>query len=489
VDPVKRNHAVAVALALAAVLLAVVVVRARRPKGPATAPVSKVVKIEVAESPPEPSVWVDVHAPAKAWGALRKNGWVQRALAEPLGQGFAAGWTAFLSTSGKDLGGAFEGQVLDLVVGRLLADPFRVVTYAGADATGTPALVVANPTAEAKAAFDLMESVARSGTFEAVRCPGPKPAENAPAPAPISVSRWLVAEHALYGARVADRLVLARHPMAVVQALCALPPDVPRAEGIDVSISFARTGLGREAQLFAALLGVGPTPRLAFGIEGEGLVPRGILGALDAPGRLDGVAPSDTLLKLVPADTGVLLLASLRLPAPLDRKALAKHLDGKWTGATEPRTLAVLWNPGGERDRVPEVAVLWPERDRRFLDDAFSGPNELLRRRACGHEVLASTAALADAAERSCRGRQPSLLDAAPPVVAGVRAPVSVGLGFNVGGLLSRLVADAWRAERGEKGALAPEVEAARRLLEELPYLGLRGVAKGDALVPGGFKS
>lgn len=484
----KKNQAVAAAVALAAVVIAVVAVNARR-KGTAPVKESATVKLQVAETPPEPSVWVDVHAPRKAWEALRRNGWLQRALAEPLGEGFTAGWSAFLSTNGKDMGGAFEGKVLDLVAGRLLAEPFRVVTFAGRDATGAPAVVVAAPSAEAKGAFELMETVAHSGTFEAPRCPGPELAPGAPPPPPITVSRWLVAEHALYAALQADRLVLARHPMAVVQALCALPPDVPAAEGIDLSVSFARTGLGREAQLFAALLGVGPAPRLAFAVEGDAIVPKGILGALDAPGRLEGAAPTEPLLKLLPADAGVVLLASLRLPEPLDRKTLSAHLAGSWTGATRPRTLGVVWNPRGDRERAHEVAVLWPDGDRTLLDDAFSGPNELVRRRACGHEILASTGELAVALERSCQGRAPSILSAAPPVLAGLRAPLSVGLGVNVGGVLSRLVADAWRAERGEKTAPAAEIEAARRLLEELPYMGLRGVAKGDALVPGGFRS
>ncbi len=485
----KRNYAIAAAVALAAIVLAIALVKARKKGAPAAEAGARTVKLEVAETPPEPSVWVDVYEPKKAWEALRKNGWVQRALAEPLGQGFIAGWSAFLSASGKDMGGAFEGQVLDLVAGRLLSDPFRVVTYAGRDATGAPAVVVGAPSAEAKGAFELMESLARNGTLEAPRCPGPEPAPGTPQAPAIVVSRWLVAEHAVYGALRPDRLVVARHPLAVVQALCALPPDVPRADGIDLSISFARTGLGREAQLLAALLGVGPAPRLAFAFEGDAIVPRGIVGALDAPGRLAGSAPPERLLRLVPAGTGVLLLASLKLPAPLDRKALAEHLAGKWTGATEPRSIAVLWNPSGERERAPEVAILWPDRDRKLLDDAFSGPNKLVRRNACGHEILASTGELAAAAERACQGKAPSMISAAPPVVQGIRAPLSVGVAVDVGGALSRLVADAWRAERGDKTAPAPEIEAARRLLEELPFMGLRGVAKGDALVPGGFRS
>lgn len=482
----KRNLAVAAAVAVVVIYFAVVVVNARKRAKAAASREAAPVKLEIAATPPEPSVWIDVHAPQKAWDGLRKNGWVQRALTEPLGQGFTAGWTAFLSTSGRDLGGAFEGRVLDLVAARLLAEPFRIVTYAGPDATGAPAIVLPAPSSDAKAAFELMERVARNGVFEAPRCPGPEPAQGS-APAPIAVSRWLVAEHAVYAALRSDRLILARHPMAVVQAACAVPPDVPRADGADLSISFARTGLGREAQLFAALLGVGPAPRIAFAVEGEALVPRGIVGALDAPGRLEGAAPSEALLRLLPADAGVVLLASLKLPQPLDRKALGAHLAGKWTGATRTRVVGLVWYPRGERERAPEVALLWPDGDRALLDDAFSGPNALIRRRACGHEILASTAEVAGAVERSCADRAPSMLSAAPPVVAGLREPLSVGLGVNVGSALSRLVADAWKAEKGEKSA--PEIEAARRLLEELPFVGLRGVAKGDALVPGGFRS
>jgi hypothetical protein len=72
-------------------------------------------------------------------------------------------------------------------------------------------------------------------------------------------------------------------------------------------------------------------------------------------------------------------------------------------------------------------------------------------------------------------------------VVAGLRQESSVGLGVNLGAVLSRLVSDAHASESG--GKQAPEIEAARRLLEELPFIGVRGVAKDGALVPGGFRS
>jgi hypothetical protein len=303
------------------------------------------------------------------------------------------------------------------------------------------------------------------------------------------ISRWLVAEHAVFAARRDGRIVLAKNPVAVVQALCALPPDVPGTGGIDVSLSFSRDALGREAQLAASLLGLGPAPRLAFAIEGDRLEPRGILGDLSEPGRLDKAAPTDALLRLVPADAGVVMIATLRLPEKLSTETLAAHLAKSYRGASAPRTVALVWNPRGAERLATEVAVLWPERDAAFLREAFSGPNRMDRRRACGHEIYASTGPLAQALLRACDGKSPSLLDAPPVVAQGLRAPTSFSVGVSLGAMLSRLLADGWGEDPQSRGKDVTDIDAARRTLEELPFMGLRGVAEGSALVPGGFRS
>jgi hypothetical protein len=275
----------------------------------------------------------------------------------------------------------------------------------------------------------------------------------------------------------------------VVQALCAAPPETPAEPGVDLSLSFAPDALGREAQLAANLLGLGPAPRLAFALDGDQLVPRGLSGGLGAPGRLDAAAPPDALLQLLPADAGLVVLATLRLPEQLTRESLGQHLAGSYRGAYAPRPVAVIWNPRGDEKLPTEVAVAWPERDAALLREAFSGPNRMDRRRACGHEVYASTGALGLALTRACESRAPSLRNAAPAVAEGLRQPVSLGVGANLGALLSRLLGDAWAAEGKAPGKPSPDVEAARRLLEELPFLGLRGVARGGLLLPGGFRS
>ena len=486
----KRTRILAAGLgaaALAAAAVAAVAVARRNRAAPAKDAHSPIA-LAVGEIPPEPSIWVDVHAPAELWRSLRSNPWIRRALAEPLGQGLGAEWAGFLSTRGGDLAGAFEGVVLDVIADRLLADPFRVVFFTGETATGTPALVVSHPSAPARGAYDLLEGVARNGSYEAARCPGPA-AKEAPPAAPIAVSRWLIAEQALFAGQRDGRIALARNPAAVVQALCAAPPDVPAAQGIDLSVSFSRDALGREAQLAAALLGLGPAPRLAFAIEGDRLEPRGLLGELSEPGRLAAGPPPPALLKLVPADAGVIFVANLLLPEPLTREALVQHLQERYAGKLAARPVALVWNPRGDAKLPTEVALAWPEQDAAALRDAFSGPNRLERRRACGHEVLASTGALATAVQQACGGKAPSVLDAAPAIVQGLRQDASIGVSVNLGLVLSRLLGDAYAADAAAASPPAREIDSARRLLEELPFLGLRGVAKDGALVPGGFRS
>jgi hypothetical protein len=483
---------------LAALVIAVVVVGmavSRKSRGGAGGKETRPpVALSLSDVPPEPSVWADVHSPEKVWKALRSNAWLSRVANEPLGQGMTTGWAGFLQTRGGDLADAFQGIVLDLVADKLLADPFRIIFFAGPSATGTPAIVVPKPSSKATSAFDLLEGLARNGSYSATHCPGQKAPEPAPAGQPAAppamvVSRWLIAEHAVFAAQKDGRIVLAKSPAAVIQGLCAVPPEVPATQGIDLSVSFAREALGREAQLAANLLGLGPAPRFAFALEGDRLEPRGILGSLGEAERLDAAAPPDSLLKLIPADAGLVFFATLRLPEKLSRDTLRQHLDRTYRGAYSARPVAVIWNPRGDEKLPTEVAVVWPDRDSGLVREAFSGPNRMDRRRECGHEVFASTGALGLALQRACEAKSPSMINAAPAVVEGLRQPLSFSVGVNTGVMLSRLIGDAWAVEATSQRKVSSDIEAARRLLEELPFLGLRGVAAGASLVPGGFRS
>jgi hypothetical protein len=71
-----------------------------------------------------------------------------------------------------------------------------------------------------------------------------------------------------------------------------------------------------------------------------------------------------------------------------------------------------------------------------------------------------------------------------------------VSFGINTGRLLGTLMADGYGSQlppvdpkKPQPRTMPPEIEAARRDLETLPYIGLRGTVDGNKLVPGGFGS
>lgn len=457
---------------------------------------SEPVKMDVPGTAAPAAVWVDVHAPAKVRDALARNAWLKDSLDKPLGKGFVGGWAAFFGSTGEDLKAGFKGAVLDVVAGQLLDVPFRTVWFNGDARAGTPAFIVPRPSTTSTAAWQGLDGVAKRGAMTAEGCPG---GEGAVPSGGFQMSRWLVAEQTLWAARAQDRLVLARHPVVVLQGLCAPLPELKADGGVDVELGFDPEVYGREAQLLGHVLGLGADTRLQFGVEGDRLVGRGIAGELmDGPARLDSAPLSDDLLKLVPEETPVLLALQLKLPESLTPESLmAFWKEGGGKGPTRTRQVAVVWTPRGDTAMPMELALLWgrPE-DRAEVEALFSGGVYSLKKDAfCNHVVMASSDEELERLRKACEGRSPNLLNAAGPVVAGLRAPTSVAFGVNTGRLLSGLAMDGYTSETrvGRNApmpkAAPPEIEAARRDLESLPYLGLRGTVKGDTLVPGGFGS
>lgn len=471
------------------------------PKGPPSAGAtvegmpevpSEPTKMDVPGASATAAIWVDVHAPAKVRDALMRNAWLKSQWDQPLGQGFVSGWAAFLGSTGTDLKASFKGAVLDVVAGPLLDTPFRTVWFSGDARAGTPALVVPKPNKASRAAWEALDAVARRGGMTADSCP----AQTQKAPeGGFQLSRWLVAEQTVWAGRTEDRLVLARHPVVVLQGLCTPLPELDAKDGVDVEVGFDPEAYGRDAQLFTHVLGLGADTRLQFGVEGDRLVGRGIAGKLlENVAPLDSAPLSDELLKLVPEETPVLLAFQLKLPESLEPARL-KTFWKEGGGATRTRQVAVVWTPRGSRSLEPELALLWGrEEDADGLAALFSGGSRTLTRATlCRHVVLATSAEEVERLKKACEGRAPNLLNAAGPVVTGLRAPASVVFGVNTGRLLSGLAMDGYTSEaRVDRASplpkvAPPEIEAARRDLEALPYLGLRGTVKGDALVPGGF--
>jgi hypothetical protein len=455
-------------------------------------PDAEVATMEVPGTAAPAAVWVDVHHPGKVREAMAGNAWLKEQLGKPLGQGFVGGWAAFFGSTGEDLKGEFKGAVLDLVANQLLDAPFRVVWFAGDARASTPAFVLPNPGGTTTSAFDALDHVANRGGMNAASCPGGTAGT-------YEMKRWLVAEQTLWAARSADRMVLARHPVAVLQGLCTELPKLEAEDNVDVELGFDPDAYGREVQLLTSVVGIAPGARLQFGVEGNKLVGRGIAGQLmDGPARLDAAPLSDDLLKLVPEETPVLLALHLKLPESLEPATLKSFWEeGGGKGATRTRQVALVWTPRGDSSLPLEMAMLWgrPE-DKAALEGLFSGGyNRLVTGTACNHVVLASNDAELERLKKACEGKTPNLLNAAGPVVAGFRAPTSVAFGVNTGRLLSGLTMDGFLSESrvGRNApmpnAAPPEIEAARRDLESLPFLGLRGTVQGDSLVPGGFGS
>ncbi|MFL5352385.1 hypothetical protein [Archangium sp.] len=452
-------------------------------------------QMEVPTEPVRAAFWADVYAPGKVREALAGNPWVKDQLQKPLGKGFVGGWAAFLDTRAEDVGANFKGAIFDVMAGQLLASPFRMVWFSGDNRAGTPAIIVPEPGNAAMAAFDSMNGVVRRSEMVAQSCPGGQgevPSEG------FKLERWLVAEQGLWAARTDDRIVFGRHPAVVLQGLCESHLDLEAPQGVDVELGFAPEPLGREAQLLTHVMGVANGIRLQFAVEGNRLVGRGISGPVADEPRLDSAPLSDDLLKLVPEETPVLLTLQLKLPEQLDANTLKAWWSGKRvSGAVRTRQVAMVWTPRGDVSLPSEVALLWgrPE-DAAALGQLFSGPNRMETATLCGHHVLASTPDVLARLSKACEGQAPNLLHAAGPVVQGLRAPGSVSFGVHLGRVLGTLMADGYLSQLTEADpkkpqprVAPPEIEAARRDLETLPYIGLRGTVDGNKLVPGGFGS
>lgn len=443
-----------------------------------------------------PAVWVDVYQPAKVRNALVENRWLQEQMKKPLGQGFASSWAAFFGSTGEDLKASFKGAVFDVVAGQLLDSPFRALWFAGGSDMNAPAFIVPSPANTAVAAYEAMDKVANRGGFTAARCPpGASPSAAAPEGG-FKIARWLVGEQSLYASRGADRVVVARQPSMVLRGLCAELVKQRAPSGVDLELGFNSEVLGRELVFLTHALGLANGTRLQFGAEGNRLVPRGITGPLRDKVRLDAAPLSEDLLRLVPSDTPVLLALQLKLPESLEGSRIKAYWEGKDAGQVRTRQIALVWTPRGDADLGHEFAVLWGRvEDGPMLKSMFNGGNALVHATLCKHQVMASGPDVLQQLQKSCEGREPNLLNAAGPVVQGLRAPGSVTIGLNTGQLLSQLLADGyWSEQRLGRSApvpksAPPEIEAASRDLETLPYIGLRGTVQGNSLVPGGFGS
>lgn len=478
-----------------------------------TTPYDTKQQLEVAqEAPRAPAIIVDVLNPSALRTAIFENGWLQSAAAAPLGRGYLGSWAAFLGSARGDVGMAGAGLVRDAIVDALVQAPLRVVLFEG-DAPLPPALVTATSPTTSAGLRALTVALQRGG-FIVDACPG-ETAEvvdagvveavdggEPPAPATkqrIEIVRWVVADHDLYLAETRGRVVLARSPRSVVNGVCAELPELTPTPGVDLLIRPQIAGLGRPADVLMRMLGLGDDVSLAWKVEGARLVPVGIGATVEHGDRLDTAPLPASLLAAVPADTAVALAAAIKLPAKLDEASLAAAWgEGGMGEGGKTRTVLALWQPHGDAKAQTEVALLWSDPgDKEALRALFSGKNAMSIDEVCGGVALSSTAALLSRIKASCKGTSPSMAFAEPAVVTGLKEPQSVSLLVDVGAVLATLLDDSWRAERAAQGAavkdkdkaVPPEIDDARKLLDQLPRQGLVGTKSGTTLQPRGYSS
>lgn len=442
--------------------------------------------------------WLDVLDPKAVHQTVRKNAWLGKAMKDPLGQGFLAAWGGFLGTRGEDIGEVFKGAVSELVLDQLLSSPYRVVWFGG-EISGTPAVVIPRPSQRTIDAFDTLVKVAASGGFDPPSCTGAAGADGGASDA--SLHRVVLADKIVFIAKLADRLVVSPRPQPALVAMCGVVPELATSKTAVATLGFAPDDAGRGTQSLSAILGTEGAFSFDFKIENDGFVPTGLSAKAEAGGRLVAATPSPELLKAIPDKSGVVLFLAMKLPKDLSALSLRDMLapEGETFKGTrkewplEERQLAVIWNPRGNASA--EIAVLWGNAaDEKGLDQALEkGSGKLLKGKACSVLAFASTKELLADLQSACAGKRPSVLQAAPAIARGLGEATSIGLTVNLGAVFSQLTLDGWLSEHvaGPNQRSGPqEIEAARKLLEELPTVGFRATVAADgSITSGGFRS
>jgi len=163
--------------------------------------------MEVPRLPPAPAIRAVVYDAALVKSTLEANPWLKDVLSKPLGRGFVGSWAGFLGTRGEDMHADFKGAIIDLLLDKVLTQPFGGGLVRGPQRHGAYRRSSSqSPTARPGGVRGgRRRCQPRHVTAQA--CQDEK-GEHTRDLTDITIKRWLLLpDHALYAALVDDRLV------------------------------------------------------------------------------------------------------------------------------------------------------------------------------------------------------------------------------------------------------------------------------------------
>ncbi len=460
-----------------------------------------------------PEYEVTVSDGARLKKLFRENAWMKEFQGSNLFRGSMVRLGPVLYAAGTSDG--WRGRLVDFLVERFLEGrPVRLSYFRAPNLVSPFGITLPALSPKEREAARLVVKVLRSGpdvkttvalTSSAPSAPSAPSAQGAVedvavTPLVLRLQRFAVVE-------TPSCLAISRDPRvaAALSLRCAPEPRLAAAV-VDVD---TRAFFSAWSAVLERLFGVGGRLRLTFDWDQKRarFTPLGGELAL-APDHLLRSGPVDAaLLGAIPADTIFFAMAFLPDPGPLSIASTETYFRtarGTKDARAVPVALVYLGMTVGEKDR-PEAlsALLVPQPksdDRAFADlDALfnqGATHEVQGSRACpGYVVLSPSKAALQRIAEVCAGRQPSLRQMSPRLLAVfTKGPVSSGAFWNAGAFLKSAVAWGWRRDTPDRsgdettsrrGDEAPprELMDAMQLLDRLPMYAFAGRAAGNAVV------
>ena len=461
--------------------------------------------------PPAPAPLVPEYELTLSDGAhlrvlLRDNAWAKEFAASNLYRGTMVRLGPVLFAMARDPKDGWKGRLVDFLADRVLEGRPVKVSYFRASGLVSPiGISLPGLSPRERDVVLLLVKGLRSG--EDV---GTAVVDGAGGAATVAVTPLALRMQKFAVVETGSCLAVSRDPRVAATLSRSCAPD-PRLAAATLDV---RTDAFFSAwsAVLEKLFGIGPRLRITFDWDRKNarFTPSGASLALAKDHAL-GIAPvGAAVLAAIPADATFFTTAVLPDPGRLDAGSAEQYFktarERRAAGSYAPVTLLSLGMRVGKDDRAEAMSVLLipvslagdADRAVKDLDALFNrrGTYEVHASRTCpGVVALSPSKAALERVADACAGRQPSLGQAPPAIVAAfTKAPVSTAAFLNVGGFLKGALLWGWRRDGPQlpKGQEAPpppqELSDALRLLDRLPMYAFSGRVAGNAVVMTGVQ-